>query len=294
MDFSDLLTRENIDPGTVLVLRHRPSQPRLNKVISWIAGEKPDLFNSYQQTQSKSLEKAMAKLAGVGYVASFIGQHPGKALFVGLYAIDGARALTFAQYRRVPELAELEERGMEGWTGEDGRDEILWFDLTRKDFYSDWKGRLVVGWPPPERSWWRRAHRNKFPVLAVQEDGQLDTAMPEWTRIELSWAELGALPARWRATLSQWRAVYYIFDTSDGRGYVGSAYGSDNLLGRWLAYSARGHGGNKLLRGRDPANFRFSILQRVSPDMEAAEVIRLEASWKDRLHTRRPWGLNDN
>ena len=94
--------------------------------------------------------------------------------------------------------------------------------------------------------------------------------------------------------LSEWRAIYYIWDGSDGKGYVGSAYGAANLLGRWLNYGAVGHGGNRLLRQRDPKNFRFSILQRVSPDMEQADVIAVENSWKERLHTREPWGLNDN
>jgi hypothetical protein len=59
------------------------------------------------------------------------------------------------------------------------------------------------------------------------------------------------------------------------------------------AYAARWHGGNILLRQREPKYFRFSI-QRVSPDMDAADVIRLEATWKERLHTRAPFGLNDN
>ena len=31
-----------------------------------------------------------------------------------------------------------------------------------------------------------------------------------------------------------------------------------------------------------------------APDMEADEIIRLEATWKARLHTRHPDGLNDN
>jgi hypothetical protein len=31
----------------------------------------------------------------------------------------------------------------------------------------------------------------------------------------------------------------------------------------------------------------------VSPDMESAEIIRLESSWKDRLHTRE-FGMNEN
>jgi hypothetical protein len=99
---------------------------------------------------------------------------------------------------------------------------------------------------------------------------------------------------RWKSALPQWRGIYYIFDTSDGKGYVGSAYGEANLFGRWLNYAARGHGGNKLLKQRHPRNFRFSILQRVSPDMNATDLIRLEVSWKERLHTRQPFGLNDN
>jgi hypothetical protein len=37
------------------------------------------------------------------------------------------------------------------------------------------------------------------------------------------------------------------------------------MLGRWRNYAAHGHGGNKLLRERDPKSFRFTILQRVCP-----------------------------
>ena len=54
------------------------------------------------------------------------------------------------------------------------------------------------------------------------------------------------MPKRWQATLAEWRGIYYIFDVSDGRGYVGSAYGTDNLLGRWRNYAASGHGGNRI------------------------------------------------
>jgi hypothetical protein len=68
--------------------------------------------------------------------------------------------------------------------------------------------------------------------------------MPEWGDIELTWADLAVLPARWRSALAQWRGIYY--------------------------------------------------LQRVSPDMDAADIIALEGSWKQRLHTRQPHGLNDN
>jgi hypothetical protein len=94
--------------------------------------------------------------------------------------------------------------------------------------------------------------------------------------------------------MSQWRGIYYIFDVSDHKGYVGSAYGKDNIVGRWENYATSGHGGNKLLRGRDPANFRFSVLQRVAPDLSPDDVIKIETSWKARLKTKKPYGLNEN
>ena len=86
--------------------------------------------------------------------------------------------------------------------------------------------------------------------------------MKKWDELDLAWNQLGILPKRWQAKLAEWRGIYYIFDASDGKGYVGSAYGADNLLGRWRNYAASGHGGNRLLRERDPQGFRFTILER--------------------------------
>ena len=77
------------------------------------------------------------------------------------------------------------------------------------------------------------------------------------------------------------------------RQVAGSAYGNDNIYGRWRAYASNGHGGNVGLKNRAGNSMRFSILQRVSPDMEPADVIARENSWKIRLHTRE-FGLNRN
>lgn len=102
------------------------------------------------------------------------------------------------------------------------------------------------------------------------------------------------MPTRWKLALAQWRGVYFIYDKATRMGYVGSAYGVDNLMGRWTHYAASGHGGNRLMRAREPKDFIFSILQRVSPDMDADEDIALENNWKERLHTRALLGFNDN
>jgi hypothetical protein len=289
MNLSSILTNDHIDPQHVLVMRHRPQEPELRKVLPWLAADRPHLFNAFQQTHGERVERAML---GAKHVASFIGHEPGKALFVGLYSIGKTTPMTSTQLWQVPAHIELKAYGHSGFSKR--RPTVLWFDLALTEFYAAWKGKLIITWPPPERAWMRRAHKNVFPIQAILEESALDAAMPNWDQIDLGWDELRILPNRWRLALSQWRAIYFIYDETDRKGYVGSAYGDENLLGRWLNYGRSKHGGNKLLRERDPKNFRFSILQRVSPDMDADDVIRLEGTWKERLHTRSPFGLNDN
>jgi len=291
MDLNDLLRKEDIDPQQVLVLRHRPPELELNKVFRWLADVKPDVFNAYQQTQGEKVEKAMLRAK---YVASFIGHEAGKAVFVGLYSIGATRPLTRKEYWEVPAYVEMKAFGMKGLSEETGRSSVLWFDLVLTEFCASWKGKLIVAWPPLDRSWWRWSDRNQMRIVAILEDSALVAVKPKWIEIMLTWEQLGGLPTQWKSALSEWRGIYYILDTSDAKGYVGSAYGADNLLGRWLTYAASGHGGNSLLRGRDPRHFRFTILQLVAPDSDSEDVIRLEGTWKERLHTRRPYGLNDN
>lgn len=290
MELNDLLAREGIEPKDVLVLRHRPREPGLRKVLPWLAAERPETYNAYQQTQGPKVEKAMMKAA---FVASFIGHESGKALFVGLYRRGNWKPLTYNDFWKVPAFQEMKAFGIRGFTEDEDRESVLWFDLELTEFYGHWKGKMIVSWPGLELAWFRWADRNQILIDAVLEQSTLDEEMPPWDALSLTWEELKVLPRRWKAALAEWRGIYFIFDVSDGKGYVGSAYGTDNIVGRWLNYAASGHGGNKELRKRDPRNFRFSILQRASPDMEANDVIRLEAKWKDRLHTRK-YGLNEN
>lgn len=294
MNLNDLLGRQGLDPCHVLVLRHRPTEPSFSRVLPWIVAEQPTLFDTYQRFQVPALEKAMAAEQG-GYVASFLARGAGAALFVGLFRIGSWREYTRPEYWALPENARLKEYGMRGFRQDDPRFAIRGFDLAPEPgFYGNWIGRMIVGWPPPERSWWRRAHKNEMPILSVLEESELVAAMPDWDQISLSWSELSTLPGRWQAAMSQWRAIYYIFDRARGQGYVGSAYGSENLLSRWREYAKTGHGDNALLRASEPSDLVFTILQRVSPDLPAEEVVRIEASWKARLHTRQPHGLNAN
>ena len=293
MELNDLLRAGNINPEQTLVLRHVPREARFREVVNLVAGERPDLFTMYQSYQSEAVERSMLNLVG-GWLVSFVRYSPGRAIFVGVYTINGHTIEDADGYRSHPENVELSRLGVDDFLPTDDRPTVRHFDLRPIPHLGDWNGKLVIGWPPPERSWYRRAHQNIMPILAIREESFFAGAMKTWDEVDFTWAELALLPTRWRAALEQWRGVYLIWDSSDGRSYVGSAYGSTNILGRWSSYAATGHGGNKLLRARDPRNFRFTILQRVSPDLDDAEVIRLENTWKARLHSRAPHGLNEN
>ncbi|OFV94746.1 MAG: hypothetical protein A3H28_17185 [Acidobacteria bacterium RIFCSPLOWO2_02_FULL_61_28] len=270
-------------------MRHRPHEQALRKVLPWLAAEKLDLFSAYQQTQSEMAEQVLTQAE---YLASFIGHEPGEALFVGLYKVGRSHSLTFNQFWKVRSFRELGKLGMMGFV-KGTRHSCLWFDLQLTEIYQEWRGKLIIGWPPPERAWCRWANRNEFPVKAILPESLLVREMPPAEELTLAWNELKNLPSSWKSALAQWRGVYFILDRSDGKSYVGSAYGRDNIYSRWSNYAARGHGGNKQLRGRKPENFLFSILERVSPDMVPEEVIQKENHWKKRLHTRE-FGLNDN
>jgi hypothetical protein len=287
LDLKDLLAKHQINPRDVLVLRHTPQTARLRRLLPWLATERPAVYNAYQQTQTEDVEREMTAAT---YVASFIGDARRSALFIGLYERHGQELRTPDEIRTEPAIQELESYGCPAET-----QSRLWFDLRLCDgFFGQWKGKLVVQWPGREINWHRRADRAEFRVTAIHEGNRLSKDPPASPRDwDLQWDDLTLLPESFRNRLREWRGIYFIFDTSDGRAYVGSASGPQNLLGRWLNYADSDDGGNLKLRNRDPLNFRFSILELVNPDMDRDEVIQREENWKLRLRTRtRTHGLN--
>ena len=286
LDLNQLLALEGLELSKLRVAgaRHVPSAPNLQRVLPWLAAERHELYNAYQRAQ----KPGATVFRTADYLVSCI-SHPKGALFIGIYKVAGYRAMSFEEYWRLPCNEELRKLGMT-WESEAGG--VAWFNLELQNILQQWKGKLLLDWPSGRR-WDRWIDGAQYWVKAILEDSALDRDMPTWEQLILTWAQLQNLPQRWIATLTQWRGIYFIHDITDAKGYVGSAYGNENIYGRWMHYAASGDGGNKLLRGRDPSGFRFSILQRVSPDMGQENITAIESSWKDRLHTRE-FGLNLN
>jgi len=91
-----------------------------------------------------------------------------------------------------------------------------------------------------------------------------------------------------------------IVDNSNGRQYVGSAYGGVGFWQRWANYVATKHGGNKelkqLLRSKSSGhenNFQFSLLELCDLNASDDFIIGRESHWKTVLRSRE-FGLNAN
>ncbi|WP_253816587.1 GIY-YIG nuclease family protein [Myxococcus xanthus] len=245
-ELNDALERLHLPSDQTLVLRNAVSE--LGEALYWIADERPDLFRAYQHTQGPQLTSAMKRAQ---YIVSCIGHEPDRAVFVGVYEIMGGRLIDAAQFSALPEHQELARNGYRMLTAAD----TAWaFDLQARPIMETWKGKLVFGWPGGTRSWWRYASQNHFPIKAMHEESIITRRIPPWREVVLTWAQLALLPTSWRTHLSQWRGIYFIHDERRRLGYVGSATGEKNLLGRWLDYADNGHGGNKLLRQSQPTD----------------------------------------
>ena len=107
MLFNNLLAEQKINPADVLVLRHtpRPADGKLKEVLPWLAAIRPDVFNAYQQTQGRRVEKMMLRAK---FVASFIGLEKRQgsvehaAVFVGLYKVGENTPLTYNEFWEKP------------------------------------------------------------------------------------------------------------------------------------------------------------------------------------------------
>lgn len=258
--------------ATTLVMRHTPTEKYLRINLGTWAVQDHDLFNSYQSTQLPRQEKM---LKSATHLVSCIGQTKSdEALFVGVYKNCGHHKMTADEAR-------LQEKLYGTAAGND-----VWFELELLPIMTDLKGKLVIGWPGKALSWTRWAGKNTFPIKIIHRESVLIPPMPSWRDLRLTYAELKTLPHSWKAKLEEWRAIYLVHDTTDGKNYVGAAYSEDNLDHRWAEYARTGHGGNVELVGRKYENFRFSVLELVGPSMPPLEVIRIEQSWMLRLHTR--------
>lgn len=293
MFLSQVLLAEGVAPSDVTVLLHKTTLQPLRRMFPALVFERPDLFEAYQSVHA---DRAAITIRSRSYVASFIPLAADRMLFAGLYEVLSSDLLPTAEIYADQRFAELSETFGATDTDPDvniaARQYQRRFELRQMIELDALRGRLQIE-TPVGRTYARLAENLNAPVVAISEDAITSPHPPDWREFVIAGAEVRALPRSWRAKLTEWRGVYLIVDTSDGARYVGCAYGQENLFGRWATHVAGDAGVTKELGRRDPAGFRFSILELLSPTAAPDDVISAENNWKDRLHTRQ-FGLNVN
>jgi len=293
MRFNELLAMVGLDPRNVAIMLHTPAQPDQKRSLLALVEDAPDQFDAYQDNHPRNAESTLKKRA---VTASFVVGEGGESRFVGLYTVAGWTFRSAEEFDADPVRQNLilRFRGISHvelarQSGQSGR---AVFDLRPLPALADLRGRLIVS-RPPGRAYMRLAENCDLPVLQIEREARFAPPAPDWDNFVVTGGEMRGLPRTWQARLREWRGIYLIVDQSDGARYVGSAYGAENLLGRWRAHVAREQGVTVELGSRDPAMFRFSILQRLDPDLAPDQVIAVEQNWKRRLDTI-AWGLNRN
>jgi len=205
---------------------------------------------------------------------------------IGFLKVEGDKWLLFDISRVTKDLNKFNDVGYEYQTIKE---------------YDKYFGRVIIEFKNKAQNMVRRAESviNDCKVIQILEDTFDNDTFPGYENVNLSWQDLKRVMNKgiWKTALENQKGVYLITDTNDGKMYVGSAYGTNMLHGRWLQYIKNGHGGNvdlkKLSFDYIKKHFRYSILDIYKSTIEDKVIIKRESWWKNTLLTKE-FGYNKN
>lgn len=188
------------------------------------------------------------------------------------------------------------------FTGHDG------YVIEEVGDYSNLVGRLKIHMPKPSRgrSFYLENHYSEMKVDEILRSPYSGARFPGFEEIVISFHELKSIITTekpdWKGALMGVKGVYCIHDKSNGRKYIGSAYGDAGIWSRWTQYVNNGHGNNVHLRkvvdelGMDHVmkNFQMSLLEHRSTKIDDLVIIAREAHWKRLMLSRGDFGYNGN
>lgn len=180
------------------------------------------------------------------------------------------------------------------------------YDTELLDTRKDLIGRLIIYYQRKGRQSYLMLEKyiDKLEILEILRESYTVEPFPGYENVIIDFNLLRTIIEKeepsWKTALSSIKGAYIITDKSNGKIYVGSAYGKESFWGRWSLYAKNGHGGNKKLKklisekGLEYAsNFQFSILEVRTNITNDEEIIRREAYWKSILKSRE-FGYNEN
>lgn len=167
--------------------------------------------------------------------------------------------------------------------------------------FEKYVGRLVIKFKNKAQTLVRKANSvfEDCYISQILPDTFDNDIFPGYEKVNISWDDLQRIVSKetWKTALQNQKGVYLITDISNGKMYVGSAYGEHMILGRWKSYVKNGNGGNIGLKTLNfeyiKQNFRYSILDIYKSTTDDSIILERESWWKNILQTRN-FGYNEN
>jgi hypothetical protein len=167
--------------------------------------------------------------------------------------------------------------------------------------YQKYVGRLIIKFKNKAQTMIRNAETvmDDCFVYQILPDTFDNDLFPGYEKVNITWGEMNRVLEKenWKTALQNQKGVYLISDRTNGKFYVGSAYGENMLLGRWKSYIKTGHGGNSGLKQFTfdyiKQNFKYSILDIYKSTTDDQIIINRESWWKEVLQSRQ-FGYNEN
>lgn len=273
----DLLKNYGIPTDSIRLVRH--GNKELPVLDTFHLDRKR--FEAYQAFQKPN------RFADSKYICVFAPWHGTGALFLGLWTITSCTAHEAVSDKT---WALVDTFGFpQTW-----KTRSVFYDLRLHRLTAEMSERLVIEWGSGTLSWVQRSDKEILEIRRRHSIGEFSS----YSEVNLTMFELKRLMADpganlvWKNALSSVHGIYLIRDKSDGRLYVGAAYGNESIYGRWQNYANSGHGGDVMLKKLDHSNFEFSILEIAPRTATSTEVIGIEERWKKKLGTRQFGHLN--
>ena len=175
------------------------------------------------------------------------------------------------------------------------------YDYEELSEHKKYFGRIIIRFKNKSQNMVRRAESviDDCEIAQILPDIFNNDIFPGYDKVNISWNELSRVITKdnWKTALRNQKGVYLITDISNGKMYVGSAYGDEMILNRWKSYVKTGNGANKELKQLEfqyiKDNFRYSILDIFKSTTDEKIIIERESWWKETLLSRK-FGYNAN
>lgn len=279
---NDILKLENLDNVRI---RLNLSNTSWNALEHYHNNPELMLIGNFHNTEKKADENGKLKRGKIWFKENQI--------VIGLAQIKNDDWLLF-------DISKITKSYNNHWDGKTQSNLNTFYEHERIKEFEKYFGRLIV-----------QFHKNnsfvtltgdnidKFIVKEILPSSLDKDLFPGYDKVNISWETMKRVIEKdiWKTALENQKGVYLITDISNGKKYIGSAYGEYMILGRWKSYIKTGHGGNVGLKNLSfehiKKNFRYSILDIYKSSTNDQIIIERESWWKEVLLSR-PHGYNEN